>query len=751
MSYGSRSLDYQNIIIDKDRQLGSGAYGAVYHATCDQLPCAAKVMHRALSAPGNLGVQIAVDKFKQEIELLSAIRHPNIVQYLTTTIELGTDNPVLLMEMCDENLTHYLECSPPPYHQQLNICIDVSLALAYLHLNSLLHRDLSSNNVLLCRGKAKITDFGMSKLAEFQPTTLCPGNPVYMPPEALNEPPKYTDKLDVFSFGVLMVQIMTQKFPEPSNRFRAESSSNGQVYVAIPEVERRKNHLQLIEKSNSLRPVAEHCLADKQGLRPSSQKLSLDLNAMKTKPNFTQSLNLYRRVKTESHVGQHDRTRELEQHNQSLQIKLEQASIQIQNLQGTRDTLAHTREQLRQEKHRYEQKNKECEKLRAAASSQHKLVAEYERLTAKVNDQEEFLAMFQKSNEELQQKLKLAEVKIEKRDRTIRQQEEQILYFKKMGGGGSGHAGDTAAEIGFDDTGLRDLGTLQWAVAERTPVEMSAGSAVTIGEDVYVASDNSRTVYRYDARGKWTALLDCYCTAFSLAVIDGKLITVGGLEGGMSRKLYSYDPHSREWDENVFPPMPTARREPITFATPRCLIVAGGFSGVRALDVIEIMTISEKKWTTCQSPLPHIVFGGTMAVVDNQLYLAPFNVESIHSQQMLLACPLSDINKPAKKKYFKQYAGHWQRLKDLPAPHGSIIAMDGRILAVGGKSAQNAATQATNSVWEYVQGSGTWRVVSHMKANRWTPIVATLPHDRLLVVGGQAKWKKINSVEVASF
>ena len=286
------ALDYHHIIIDKERQLGSGAYGAVYHAHCDQLPCAAKVMHKALAAPGNQGLDIAFEKFKSEIEILSAIRHPNIVQYLTTTKEPGTGSPVLLMEMCDENLTSYLEKSEPPYHEQLSICIDISLALAHLHLNSLLHRDLTSNNILLSRGTAKITDFGMSKLAEFQPTTLCPGNPVYMPPEALNEPPSYTDKLDVFSFGVLMVQIMTQKFPDPSKRFRVDPSlfSDQQVLVQVPEIERRKKHLDLIEMPHPLKPVAKKCLADKQEWRPSSQELREQLNSIRTKPYYSMDL-----------------------------------------------------------------------------------------------------------------------------------------------------------------------------------------------------------------------------------------------------------------------------------------------------------------------------------------------------------------------------------------------------------------------------------------------------------------------------
>ena len=758
----SRSLDYQNIIIDKERQLGQGAYGAVFHANCDQLACAAKVMHRALSAPGNLGVEAALEKFKVEINLLSAIRHPNIVQYLTTTLEPSTGNPVLLMELCDESLTNYLERSPPPYHEQLNICVDVSLALAYLHLNALLHRDLSSNNVLLSRGKAKITDFGMSKLVEFQPTTVCPGNPVYMPPEALNDPPSYTDKLDVFSFGVLMVQIMTQKFPDPSNRFRAESVPvseqfpTGQVLKPIPEVKRRANHLKLIEGSHSLKPVAERCMADKEGQRPFTHKLSNDLTGMRTKPNFTQSLNLDRRAKTESHVGKHHRTRELEQHNQALQMKLEQATIQIQNLQDTRDTLVLTREQMRkqtkiaeEEKQKYEQKKREVEKLKAESNDHQELLAVFQN-TLDQNTQER--RVLEARIRELEEKLKRTEMTVEERDRVVREQDEQIRALKKGTSGSRGWVdlGDNSASGGTRELGGRDSITrIRWEVVERAPVDMSAGSAVTIGEDVYVVSDNSKTVYCYNSERNWSALPECNCTAFSLTTVDRTLVAVGGLDNGYSHKLYSYDPQSKTWGDGVYPPMPTARREPVTLSTVQYLIVAGGFSGVRSLDVVEVLMISEKAWITCTNTLPHVLFGGTMAFCDNNLYLAPFNVDSVSCQQMLLTCPLPDLFRPLKKKFFNKYPGHWQRLKDLPAPHGSIVTVDGRILAIGGKSSQNTATSASSGVWEFVRSSGTWRLVSHMNVERWTPIVATLPRNRIIVVGGQAKWKKINSVELA--
>ena len=103
-----------------------------------------------------------------------------------------------------------------------------ALALSYLHSNGIIHRDLSSNNVLLITGsRAKVTDFGMVKLydvkcstAHLTPLTLCPGTIVYMSPEAVGEGPMCTDKVNSFSLGVLSVKIMSQQFPNPGNRFK---------------------------------------------------------------------------------------------------------------------------------------------------------------------------------------------------------------------------------------------------------------------------------------------------------------------------------------------------------------------------------------------------------------------------------------------------------------------------------------------------------------------------------------------------
>ena len=161
---------YQNFRINKIQPLGHGSYGAVYKAKCDQLPCAAKVLHPTILDPRDPGAGKIMERFQQECSFLENIRHPHIVQYLGMIVDSESKLPVLLMELLDESLTKMLEHSKMslPYYVQVDICHDIALAVAYLHSNDIIHRDLSSNNVLIIAGRrAKVTDFGMSKLASW--------------------------------------------------------------------------------------------------------------------------------------------------------------------------------------------------------------------------------------------------------------------------------------------------------------------------------------------------------------------------------------------------------------------------------------------------------------------------------------------------------------------------------------------------------------------------------------------------------
>ena len=304
-----QEFTFKNVqLLKKNGTLGTGSYGAVCKAKCNQLICAAKLLHPILFQmqapdPGKEHRQ-PFHRFELECRFLSQVNHPNIVQYLGTYRDPETNAPVLLMELMDENLTHFLESSPGdiPYHIQVNLSQDIAQALAFLHANGIIHRDLSSNNVLLIAGsRAKVSDFGMSKFIDINASrlatmTTCPGTPAFMSPEAMNEPPVYTEKLDTFSFGVVLVQIDTQKFPKPTDRFRKieipdpqNPSHKMKVLAPIPEVERRQTHISLIGPSHPVLPIELECLKDNPIERPSSQQLCQLLDNLKETLKYKES------------------------------------------------------------------------------------------------------------------------------------------------------------------------------------------------------------------------------------------------------------------------------------------------------------------------------------------------------------------------------------------------------------------------------------------------------------------------------
>lgn len=302
----SFEFSFSSVELFKTETIGSGAYGAVCKARCDKLQCAAKLLYNTLldlqdqQSLKSHDHRTPLSRFKQECQFLSQVNHPNVVQYLGTYCDPDTKVVVLLMELMDESLTHYLENSPGgkvPLHMQIDISYDIVLALNYLHNNNIIHRDLSSNNVLLTASRrAKVSDFGMSTILGNtgvpNSLTVCPGNVMYMPPEALDDSPIYTKSLDIFSFGVLIIQINSCHFPSPTNRFTTVdiiSPVNQQAVsakLAVPEIERRKHHIQLMDRTNPLLPIVNKCLEDSGSERPLASELCDQFEVIRSSPEY---------------------------------------------------------------------------------------------------------------------------------------------------------------------------------------------------------------------------------------------------------------------------------------------------------------------------------------------------------------------------------------------------------------------------------------------------------------------------------
>ena len=295
---------YQKVVISQsqDSELGRGSYGYVVRAQLDDLPCAAKILHMNFFNSRDPGAREFATRFQQECQILQDMKHPNIVQFLGVVQDPSSGRLVLLMEMMRESLTHFIELSTArlPFHVQVDISHDIALAVAHLHRNRILHRDLSSNNVLLNRGcQAKVTDFGMSKIADSNPSmtrsrvTQCPGTLVYMPPEALLAGKlRYSEKLDAFSLGVLIIQILTRKFPAPSDAHTTRedpTSPTGEIIVPVSEVERRRADMSGIPPDHALLAIARDCLKDRYQQRPDVAQLCQRLATLKTTPGYLES------------------------------------------------------------------------------------------------------------------------------------------------------------------------------------------------------------------------------------------------------------------------------------------------------------------------------------------------------------------------------------------------------------------------------------------------------------------------------
>ena len=409
-------IRFGSVRLMRDAPLGSGAYGQVCKAALDELPCAAKLLHAILLDPDRPRNRTL---FERECRFLSEIRHPNIVQYLGVAQDEESGLPILLMELMDDSLTHFLEQSQEPlaYHVQVNISHDIALAVAFLHLNHIVHRDLSSSNVLLigAGNRAKVTDFGMSTLTELNPRmsglTKCPGNPAYMSPEALLDPPVYTEKLDCFQFGVLMLQIITRRYPVPGramNRVRDARYPTGWVNIPVPEIQRRHDHLSLVAETHPMLRLSRDCLKDTDTERPSGQEICQYLSALKEAPQYVQSLE----GRGSGREGGRERGKR-EREGQEMEQLIRQ--LREENLLRERE--------VREKEMEVREKEREVENIRVVARVKE---GQIENLRSVVGEREREVGEKERERErEVRETEREREVRAREREREIRERERE--------------------------------------------------------------------------------------------------------------------------------------------------------------------------------------------------------------------------------------------------------------------------------------------------------------------------------------
>ena len=208
------------------REIGRGAWATVHETKFRGATIAAKRLHHLITSPRTR------ELFSREMEMALHCQHQNIVTFLGATLE---GPPVMLMELMSTSLRSAYEQGNIKDHQVLIILHDIARALHFLHTrpDPVIHRDVSSANVLLkalYNGEwlAKLGDLGTAKIQQ-QAATAGPGAIAYGAPEAADFT-KHSPKMDVYSYGVLMLEVLTKTHP-----FQLVDALKAQVQQQFPQ------------------------------------------------------------------------------------------------------------------------------------------------------------------------------------------------------------------------------------------------------------------------------------------------------------------------------------------------------------------------------------------------------------------------------------------------------------------------------------------------------------------------------------
>ncbi|XP_068328996.1 calmodulin-binding receptor-like cytoplasmic kinase 2 [Pyrus communis] len=266
-------------------KIGQGGFGTVYKGRLGDGTLVAIKRAKKSVYDKHLGVE-----FQSEIQMLAQVEHLNLVKFYGY-LEHEDEKIIVVEYVPNGTLRQHLECL---YGQildlaaRLDIAIDVAHAVTYLHMytdHPIIHRDIKSSNILLTENfRAKVADFGFARLAadsdsgETHVSTQVKGTAGYLDPEYLRTY-QLTEKSDVFSFGVLLVELVTGRRPIEAKRDIKERitakwamkkfTDGDALSILDPRLEQTEANNLAIEK---ILELALQCLAPRRQNRPSMRR-----------------------------------------------------------------------------------------------------------------------------------------------------------------------------------------------------------------------------------------------------------------------------------------------------------------------------------------------------------------------------------------------------------------------------------------------------------------------------------------------
>ena len=289
-----------------DMKIGAGGFGAVYKGKLETGQLVAVKKALVLEDEDN-------KEFLNELNILTQIHHKHIVKLLGCCLE--TKTPLLVYEYASNGTLgdHLQETSKNGYlmgwDRRLLVAIQTAEALSYLHCSAsppILHRDVKSTNILLDdQWNAKVGDFGVSRLVpngEQHISTVVQGTLGYLDPEYF-QTLQLTDKSDVYSMGVVLVELITSLKPVDSHHRDPRFSNLALLFLHHVKEEKLDEiidpRLEMVDNSVSIKSsmlvvasLAHRCLALMGHDRPSMIEVEHELHEILRKLHASEAKDL---------------------------------------------------------------------------------------------------------------------------------------------------------------------------------------------------------------------------------------------------------------------------------------------------------------------------------------------------------------------------------------------------------------------------------------------------------------------------
>ena len=183
--------------------------------------------------------------------------------------------------------------------------------------------------------------------------------------------------------------------------------------------------------------------------------------------------------------------------------------------------------------------------------------------------------------------------------------------------------------------------------------------------------------------------------------------------------------------------MPTKRLGAAAVCSGKSLVVAGGYS-TSLLNIVEVMDTETIQWSTASS-LPFALKYASGTICQDIIYL--LGDDDSKKPRSVLACSMADLLQSCRSQSLGErlkktltVRAVWHHVANLPVRSSSCVTLCGWLLAVGG--CDDNFKKCTTAIYQYNPATNSWEVISHMPTARYDTLVAVLPGNKLMVVGG---------------